>query len=220
MESAEHLSCEAILDKVGKFGVIPVIVLDSEKQAIPLAKALIAGGLPAAEVTFRTKAGEGAIKLIAKECPEVLVGAGTVLNEEQCDRAIAAGAKFIVSPGYSESLVAHCQKRRIAVLPGTSNASELMKAYNAGLTAVKFFPAEQSGGIAFLKAVSSVFPTLRFMPTGGINTKNLKDYLTLPGVFACGGTWMVKKSMIDAGQFDKITALVKDAVSLIKEIRA
>ena len=182
-----------VLAKVQQIGVIPVIAIEDAAKAVPLARALTAGGIPAAEVTFRTAAGEEAIRQIAQNCPEVLVGAGTVLNEEQCDRAIAAGARFIVSPGYNEALVAHCQARGIPVLPGCVNASDMTRAVNAGLEVVKFFPAEQSGGLSFLKALAPVFPKLSFMPTGGVSAKNLMDYLGYDRIVACGGTWMVKK---------------------------
>ena len=187
-----------VLAKVQQIGVIPVIAIEDAAKAVPLARALTAGGIPAAEVTFRTAAGEEAIRQIAQNCPEVLVGAGTVLNEEQCDRAIAAGARFIVSPGYNEALVAHCQARGIPVLPGCVNASDMTRAVNAGLEVVKFFPAEQSGGLSFLKALAPVFPKLSFMPTGGVSAKNLMDYLGYDRIVACGGTWMVKKDLIEA----------------------
>ena len=194
-----------VLAKVQQIGVIPVIAIEDAAKAVPLARALTAGGIPAAEVTFRTAAGEEAIRQIAQNCPEVLVGAGTVLNEEQCDRAIAAGARFIVSPGYNEALVAHCQARGIPVLPGCVNASDMTRAVNAGLEVVKFFPAEQSGGLSFLKALAPVFPKLSFMPTGGVSAKNLMDYLGYDRIVACGGTWMVKKDLIEAEQWDEIT---------------
>ena len=184
-----------VLAKVQQIGVIPVIAIEDAAKAVPLARALTAGGIPAAEVTFRTAAGEEAIRQIAQNCPEVLVGAGTVLNEEQCDRAIAAGARFIVSPGYNEALVAHCQARGIPVLE-----------------VVKFFPAEQSGGLSFLKALAPVFPKLSFMPTGGVSAKNLMDYLGYDRIVACGGTWMVKKDLIEAEQWDEITRVCQEAV--------
>ena len=203
---------DLILERISQIGIIPVIAIEDAAKAIPLAKALLAGGLPAAEVTFRTAAGEEAIRQIAQGCPEVLVGAGTILNEEQCDRAIAAGAKFIVSPGYNEALVAHCQKRGIPVLPGCVNASDMTRAVNAGLEVVKFFPAEQSGGVDFLKALAPVFGKLKFMPTGGVSTKNLMDYLGFDKIIACGGTWMVKKDLIEGECWDEITRICQEAV--------
>lgn len=202
---------ERISQSVSNIGIIPVIAIEDAAKAVPLAKALTAGGLPAAEVTFRTAAGEEAIRQIARDCPDVLVGAGTVLNLEQCDRALDAGAKFIVSPGYNETLVNYCVEKKVPVFPGCANASDMTKAVNAGLKIVKFFPAEQSGGVAFLKALAPVFP-LDFMPTGGVNTKNMMDYLSFDRIIACGGTWMVKKDLIEGEKWDEITAICKDAV--------
>lgn len=200
-----------VLQRLSRTGIVPVIAIDDAEKAVPLARALTAGGLPAAEVTFRTAAGEEAIRRIARECPEVLVGAGTVLNLEQCGRALAAGARFIVSPGYNETLVNYCVEKGVPVLPGCANASDMTRAVNAGLKLVKFFPAEQSGGVSFLKALAPVFP-LDFMPTGGVNTKNLMDYLSFDRVAACGGTWMVKKDLISGGQWDEITRISREAV--------
>ena len=203
---------DQILQKIYEIGIIPVIAIDDADKAVPLARALVKGGLPAAEVTFRTAAGEEAIRRIASEVPEVLVGAGTVLSLEQCGRALAAGAKFIVSPGYNEILVAHCLEKDVPVLPGCVNASDMTRAFNAGLEYVKFFPAEQSGGINGIKALAPVFPKLKFMPTGGVNTKNVNDYLNYDRIYACGGTWMVKKDLIEGEKWDEITAICKDAV--------
>ena len=200
-----------VLQRLSRTGIVPVIAIDDAEKAVPLARALTAGGLPAAEVTFRTAAGEEAIRRIARECPEVLVGAGSVLNLEQCGRALAAGARFIVSPGYNETLVNYCVEKGVPVLPGCANASDMTRAVNAGLKLVKFFPAEQSGGVSFLKALAPVFP-LDFMPTGGVNTKNLMDYLSFDRVAACGGTWMVKKDLISGGQWDEITRISREAV--------
>ena len=192
-------------------GIVPAIAIDSADQAVPLANALVAGGIPIAEITFRTAAGQEGIRRVAAECPEILVGAGTVLTVKQCEEAIEAGAKFIVSPGYFDDVVNYCVERDIPVFPGCCNASDLTKAVNAGLKVVKFFPAEQNGGIASVKALAPVFP-LDFLPTGGVNQKNMMDYLSFNRVHAVGGTWMVKKDMINAGEFDRITAICKDAV--------
>ncbi|MBO4412246.1 MAG: bifunctional 4-hydroxy-2-oxoglutarate aldolase/2-dehydro-3-deoxy-phosphogluconate aldolase [Lachnospiraceae bacterium] len=200
-----------VLQTLSLIGIVPVIAIDDADKAVDLARALTEGGLPAAEITFRTAAGQEAIKRVAKECPEVLVGAGTVLTVEQCDRAIEAGARFIVSPGYYDEVVNHCVERGIPVLPGCSTPSDMTKAVNAGLKTVKFFPAEASGGIAFLKSVAPVFP-LTFMPTGGVNTANLLDYVTFDRIASCGGTWMVKKDLINAGKFEEITAISREAV--------
>ena len=200
------------LQQISRVGIIPVIAIDNADHAIPLAHALIDGGLPAAEVTFRTAAGEEAIRRISREFPHILLGAGTVLDVEQCDRAVAAGARFIVSPGYNPELVEHCLKKGIPVLPGCVSASDLTCAVNAGLDAVKFFPAEPSGGVAFLKSLAPVFPGLSFMPTGGVNVKNLMDYLGYDRIFACGGTWMVKKPLIEGERWQEITEICREAV--------
>ena len=198
--------------KIHEIGIVPVIAIEDAAKAVPLARALAAGGLPAAEVTFRTAAGEEAIRQIAQNCPDVLVGAGTVLNIDQCNRAIQAGAKFIVSPGYNEELVSYCIEKDVPVLPGCVNASDMTRAVNAGLEYVKFFPAEQSGGIGTIKALAPVFPGLQFMPTGGVNTQNVMDYLGYDRIYACGGTWMVKKDLIEGERWEEITQICKDAV--------
>ena len=201
-----------VLKQVHDIGIIPVIAVDKAEQALPLCEALVKGGLPAAEITFRTAAGQEAIKLVAEKNPEVLVGAGTVVTVEQAKQAVAAGAKFIVSPGYYDDVVNYCVKNNIPVLPGCTNASDCMKAVNAGLKVVKFFPAEQSGGVAFIKALAPVFGQLDFMPTGGVNTQNLNDYLGFDRIHACGGTWMVKKDLINGAKWDEIEKICKDAV--------
>ena len=200
-----------VFQTASNIGIIPVIAIEDAANAVPLAKALTAGGLPAAEITFRTAAGEESIRQVARNCPDVLVGAGTVLNLDQCDRAIAAGARFIVSPGYNEELVSHCIEKGVPVFPGCTNASDMTRAVNAGLKIIKFFPAEQSGGVGFLKSLAPVLP-LNFMPTGGVNTKNLMDYLSFDRIVACGGTGMVKKDLIEGQKWDEITAICKDAV--------
>ena len=202
----------SLYDQIYQIGLIPVIAIENADHAVPLAEALIRGGIPAAEVTFRTAAGEEAIRRIAQNCPGILLGAGTVLNIDQCDRAVAAGARFIVSPGYNDELVAHCQDIGVPVFPGCTSPSELTKAVNAGLQVVKFFPAEQSGGLAAIQSLAPVFPNLKFMPTGGINAKNLNDYLSCRHIVACGGTWMVKSAMIAAEHWDTITQLCREAV--------
>lgn len=196
---------------MANIGVIPVIAIEDAGDAVPLADALKEGGLPAMEITFRTSAGEEALRRVAAERPEILLGAGTVLNLAQCERAVEAGARFVVSPGYDADIVAYCGERSVTVLPGCANASDLTRAVNAGLHVVKFFPAEQSGGIGFLKAVALVFPQLNFMPTGGINGGNLLDYLAFDRIIACGGTWMVKKELIENGRWETITQISRDA---------
>ena len=202
-----------IIRQISNIGVVPVIAIDDASKAVDLAKALVKGGLPVAEVTFRTAAGQQAIENMTKEVPEILVGAGTVINVEQVKQAIEKGAKFIVSPGYVDEVVDYCVENNIPVLPGTSNASEMAKAVNKGLKFVKFFPAEASGGLNTIKALAPVFPNLSFMPTGGVNTKNVMDYLNYDRIFACGGSWMVKKDLINDEKWDQITNICKDVVT-------
>lgn len=208
-----------LLQKVGGFGVVPVVVLNDAKDAAPLAKALCEGGLPCAEVTFRTEAAEESIRIMAEQYPEMVLGAGTVLTTEQVDRAVAAGAKFIVSPGFDAEIVDYCLEKEITVLPGCITPSEVAQAVKRGLTVVKFFPAEQFGGVATLKALAAPYTGVKFMPTGGINAKNLKEYLSFSKILACGGSWMVKGDLVAAGKFEEIKAMTKEAVALVKEIR-
>lgn len=208
-----------LLQKVEEFGVVPVVVLNDAKDAAPLAKALCEGGLPCAEVTFRTEAAEESIRIMAKEFPEMVLGAGTVLTTEQVDRAVAAGAKFIVSPGFDAEIVDYCLEKEITVLPGCITPSEVAQAVKRGLAVVKFFPAEQFGGVATLKALAAPYTGVKFMPTGGINAKNLKEYLSFSKILACGGSWMVKGDLVAAGKFEEIKAMTKEAVALVKEIR-
>jgi 2-dehydro-3-deoxyphosphogluconate aldolase/(4S)-4-hydroxy-2-oxoglutarate aldolase len=202
----------AVLEKLGKIGIVPVIKIDDVEKAVPLAKALIAGGIPCAEVTFRTAQGEEAIRRIAAEVPGILLGAGTVLTTSQVDRAIAAGAKFIVSPGLNPRVVAHCIEKGIPITPGCSNPSDIEQALEAGLEVVKFFPAEQAGGLDYIKAIAAPYPGLKFMPTGGINALNIAKYIAYEKIHACGGSWMVSADLINAGDFAKITSLSREAV--------
>ena len=201
------------------YAVVPVVVLSDTKDALPLAEALIKGGLPCAEVTFRTDAAEESIRLMCEKYPEMLVGAGTVLTTDQVDRAVAAGAKFIVSPGFAPEIVDYCLSKNIPVLPGCITPSEVAQAVKRGLKVVKFFPAEQAGGVAMIKAMAAPYTMVKFMPTGGISTKNLKDYLSCDKIICCGGSWMVKGDMIKNGEFDKIAEMTKEAVELAKSIR-
>lgn len=210
---------DAILEKIQKIGIVPVVVLNDAKDAEPLAKALCEGGLPCAEVTFRTDAAEESIRIISEKYPEMLVGAGTVLTTEQVDRAVAAGAKFIVSPGFNPKVVKYCLDKGILMTPGTQTPSEMEQALEMGLDVVKFFPAEPAGGLAMIKAVAAPYTTLKFMPTGGINLNNVGDYLQYDRIVACGGSWMVKGDLIKAGKFDEITQMTKDAAELVKRIR-
>ena len=208
-----------VLEKLGQYGIVPVVVLNDSKDAEPLADALCEGGLACAEVTFRTEAAAESIKIMSEKHPEMLVGAGTVLTIEQVDEAVAAGAKFIVSPGLNPEIVKYCLDKNIAITPGVVTPSEMEKAIELGLNIVKFFPAEPSGGLSMIKAVSAPYTMLKFMPTGGINPGNVKEYLKSDKIFACGGSWMVKGDLVDAGNFDKIKELTKEAADIVKEIR-
>ena len=208
-----------IFEQFSKIGIIPVVVLDAAKDAAPLAKVLCENGLPCAEVTFRTAAAEEAIKTMSREFPDMLVGAGTVLTIEQADKAINAGAKFIVAPGLNPKIVQYCLDKSVPVTPGTQTPSEMEQAIELGLKVVKFFPAEPSGGLNMIKAVAAAYVDLKFMPTGGINAKNVRDYLAYNKIIACGGSWMVKKDLIAAGEWDKIGAMVREAADIVKEIR-
>lgn len=210
---------EEILSKVKEIGIVPVVVLEDAKDAAPLAKALIEGGLPCAEVTFRTACAEECIRIMASEYPKLLVGAGTVLTTEQVDRAVAAGAKFIVSPGFDPEIVDYCLEKNILVLPGCVTPSEVAQAVKRGLKIVKFFPAEQFGGLSTLKALAAPYVGLQFMPTGGIGPKNVREYLSYNRLVACGGSWMVKGDLVKAGDFDKIVELTREAANIVKEIR-
>ena len=201
-----------ILEQISKVGIVPVIKIDDVEKAVPLAKALIAGGIPCAEITFRTAEGEEAIRRIAAEKLDILLGAGTVLTTEQVDRAIDAGATFIVSPGFNPTVVDYCVKKGILITPGCSTPSDMERAMEAGLEVVKFFPAEQAGGLPFIKAVAAPYTKLKFMPTGGVSTSNLNEYLAFDKIVACGGSWMVKPELLNAGKFDEIAQLCRDAV--------
>ncbi|MCQ2538174.1 MAG: bifunctional 4-hydroxy-2-oxoglutarate aldolase/2-dehydro-3-deoxy-phosphogluconate aldolase [Lachnospiraceae bacterium] len=202
-----------IIKQFSKLGIIPVVKIDNAKDAAPLAKALCEGGLPVAEVTFRTDAAEEAIRIMSEQFPDMLVGAGTVLTTEQVDRAVNAGAKFIVSPGLNPKVVRYCQEKGVPITPGTSSPTDIEMALELGLDVVKFFPAEQSGGIAKIKAMAAPYTGVKFMPTGGVNAKNLKDYLDFPKIVACGGSWMVSGDLINAGNFDEIKRLTREAVN-------
>lgn len=208
-----------IAEMFQKLGVVPVVVLEDTKDAVPLAKALVEGGLPCAEVTFRTEAAEESIRLMTEQFPEMLVGAGTVLTREQVDAAVAAGAKFIVSPGFDPEIVDYCLEKEIPIFPGCVTPSEVAQAVKRGLKVVKFFPAEPAGGVAMIKAMAAPYNQLRFMPTGGIGTQNLKDYLGFDKIICCGGSWMVKADLIKNGEFEKICNLTKEAKELAKSIR-
>lgn len=204
-----------VLKQIQLMGIVPVIKLDDAKDAIPLAKALYEGGLPCAEVTFRTTAAEESIRLMREAYPDMLIGAGTVLTTEQVDKAVKAGATFIVSPGLNPKVVSYCVERNIPVTPGCSTPSDIEAAIELGLDVVKFFPAEAAGGLAMIKAMAAPYVNMKFMPTGGINATNLTSYLDFPKILACGGSWMVKDDLLKAGDFDKITQLTREAVTMM-----
>lgn len=203
---------QEIMKQLSLIGIVPVIKIDSAKDAVPLAKALYEGGLPCAEVTFRTAAAKESIAAIAKAYPDMIVGAGTVLTCEQVDDAVTAGAKFIVSPGFNPEVVKYCLSKGVPMAPGISNPSGIEQALSLGLDVVKFFPAEQAGGIAMIKAMSAPYGNVKFMPTGGLNPANINDYLSFNKILCCGGSWMVKSDMIAAGDFEGIKKLVRGAV--------
>lgn len=201
-----------VLEKLNKVGIVPVVVINNVEDAAPLAKALCAGGLPCAEVTFRTAAAKEAIKIMTETCPEMIVGAGTVLNAEQVDAAVEAGATFIVSPGLNPNTVRYCQEKGVPITPGTSSPTDIEQAIELGLDVVKFFPAEQSGGLAKIKAMAAPYVNMKFMPTGGISAKNINEYLSFNKIIACGGSWMVPAKLVDEKKFDEIEKLTREAV--------
>lgn len=211
---------KSISEQFAEVGVVPVVVLNDAKDALPLAKALVEGGLPCAEVTFRTDAAEESIRQMSEAYLDMLVGAGTVLTIDQVDRAVGAGAKFIVSPGFDPEIVDYCLSKDIPVFPGCATPTEVAQAVKRGMKVVKFFPAEQAGGVAMIKAMAAPYTMVKFMPTGGISAKNLADYLSFDKILCCGGSWMVKGDLIKAGEFDKIRELTKEAAALAKSIRA
>ncbi len=210
---------DKVLEQIQNIGIVPVVVLEDVKDAAPLAQALCDGGLPCAEVTFRTAAAEECIRVISKEFPDMLVGAGTILKTEQADRAADAGAKFIVSPGLNPRVVAHCVEKKIPVTPGCCTPSDIEQALEFGLEVVKFFPAEPAGGLPMIKALAAPYVGLKFMPTGGINAKNVGEYLAYDRILACGGSWMVSGALVKAGEFDRIRELTREAAAIVKESR-
>jgi 2-dehydro-3-deoxyphosphogluconate aldolase/(4S)-4-hydroxy-2-oxoglutarate aldolase len=206
------LTVKTLYKEIHAIGIVPVVVIEDAQKAVPVAMALKKGGLPCAEVTFRTAAAEDAIRNITHHVPDMLVGAGTVLTVDQVERAVAAGAKFIVSPGLNPTVVAYCVERNIPVIPGCANPGDVERALSFGLSVVKFFPAEQAGGMAMLKAMSAVYRDLKFMPTGGITENNLNDYLAFDNILACGGSWMVKADWINNEKYDQIRTTTVAAV--------
>ncbi len=207
------------LQLLGELCLVPVVTIEHAEDAPLLGQALLQGGLPCAEITFRTAAAPEAIRLMGIECPEVLVGAGTVLTVGQAEQAVSAGAKFVVTPGFDGEVVDWCITNNIPITPGVLTPTEINMALKKSLAVLKFFPAEASGGVKMLKAIGGPYQGVKFIPTGGINANNLVDYLSLPSVHACGGSWMVKKQLIAKGEFDKITVLTREAVNLVKQTR-
>ena len=208
-----------LLKNISQIGIVPVVVLDDASKAVRVAEALINGGIDCAEVTFRTDAAEESIKSISEAYPDMLLGAGTVLSVKQVDKAVAAGAKFIVTPGFNPEVVNYCVEKRIPIVPGCMDTNAIEMALSAGLDTVKFFPAEQAGGVKMLKALAGPYVNVHFMPTGGINKDNIREYLAFNKVVACGGSWMVKKDLIESGKFDEITRLAHEAVMTMLNFR-
>ncbi|WP_121158752.1 bifunctional 4-hydroxy-2-oxoglutarate aldolase/2-dehydro-3-deoxy-phosphogluconate aldolase [Micromonospora pisi] len=211
-QSSGSSEAAAVPSAIAAGRILPVVVLEEAAAAEPLAVALTEGGLHTVEVTFRTDAAADAIRVMSQR-PDLLVGAGTVLTPAQVDRAVEAGARFVVSPGFGPAVVRHCQELGVPVFPGAATATEIQLALDAGLDTVKFFPAEQLGGLAMIKALAAPFRSVRFIPTGGVNTSNLSDYLANPSVLAVGGTWMVAPALLAAGRWDEVTRLTAAAVS-------
>ncbi len=210
---------EEITEKMKSIGIVPVVTINDAEDTAKICDALFEGGLRAAEITFRTDDAEDAIRTASERFPEMLIGAGTVLSCEIAEHAIDAGAKFIVSPGFDQEVVSYCITHGIAVYPGIGTPTEIISAIRVGLNSVKLFPAEQSGGTGYLKAISAAFPGVSFMPTGGINEGNAGDYLMLPQVFCVGGSWMVKKEYIESKDFARIEMLTKSAAETVKKCR-
>jgi 2-dehydro-3-deoxyphosphogluconate aldolase/(4S)-4-hydroxy-2-oxoglutarate aldolase len=207
-----------LLHELGRLGVVPVVKIERSENAEALGEALLSGGLPCAEITFRTAAAEDAIRQMASSLPEMMIGAGTVLSVVQADKAVRAGAQFIVCPGFNEKVVEWCLRNEIPVTPGVATPTEIDMALDKGLRILEFFPAEALGGVRTLKAIAGPYANVKFIPTGGINQDNLGDYLALPSVHCCGGSWLAKAGSISAGKFDEITQLTRDAVSLVREV--
>lgn len=206
-----------VIEMIKRYKIVPVAAIENAENAVPAASALTKGGLPLIEVTFRTEAAEESIKRITQEYKDILVGAGTVLSVDQADRAISAGASFIVSPGFNEKVVQFVIDKGVAVIPGIMTPSEIEKAMFYGLKYVKFFPAEAAGGIKMLNAFSGPYPEMRYMPTGGINLDNVNEYLSHPKVFACGGSWIMNKRVINNRGFDIITDIVRETIKSISD---
>ena len=208
-----------ILSEIEKTGIVPVVKLNDANKAIPLCNALMNGGINVAEITFRTDCAAEVIKTISENCKDMIVGAGTIININQAKQAIESGAQFIVSPGFNKDIVLYCKEQNIPVLPGCITPSEIMQAIECGLKVVKFFPAKEFGGLQTMKALSAPFPQIKFMPTGGVNLENLKDFISAKFIFACGGTYMVKENLINEENYNEITKLSKESIDIIKEVK-
>jgi 2-dehydro-3-deoxyphosphogluconate aldolase/(4S)-4-hydroxy-2-oxoglutarate aldolase len=208
-----------IFEALGQIGLVPVITIDKPQNAVPLARALLDGDIGCAEITFRTSSAEESIYMIRREYPEMLIGAGTVITMEQLEQAVEVGAQYIVSPGFDASIVGWCQEHEVPVLPGVATPTEINMALARGLKLLKFFPAEELGGIRMLKALYAPYSEVRFIPTGGVTSHNLAQYLSLPNVVACGGSWMATKSMISNNSFEEITRLAKEARAIVNQVR-
>lgn len=211
---------DEILQRIHDFGVVPVVSIPFPEVGLKLGDALIKGGIPCAEITFRTPAAEKAIQNLVQAHPEILVGAGTILSVDQAKRAVSAGARFIVSPGFDPKIVAWCIENEIVVTPGVSTPTEINMAIDHHLGVLKFFPAEAFGGVKTLKAITAPYGGIKFIPTGGINADNLAEYLRLPSVFACGGSWLVKRNLMEVGKFDEITDLTREALEIVRQVRS
>lgn len=210
----------SIIERAQQLGIIPVVAIPKIEHALPLAEALLEGGLPCAEITFRTDAAAESIAQIKQRFPEILLGAGTVLTVEQVDAALNAGAEFIVSPGSNPTTIDYCQQRGVTIFPGVCTPTEIELNLENGISVMKFFPAEPAGGVKFLKAICAPYKDVRFIPTGGIDAKNIGDYLALPQVVACGGSWMVKPELLNENNFVEVKRLTAEAVELVKNIRS
>ena len=208
-----------VTTRLARAGVVPVVVLENAKDAVPTARAMVAGGIDVMEITFRTAAAADSIRAVSENCPEMLVGAGTVITLEQCKKAVESGAKFIVAPGFDEEVVRWCVENNVPVTPGCVTPTEIMAAMKLGIQIIKFFPAGVYGGLSAMKALSGPFGGIKFIPTGGVNAQNLAEYLAAPFIHAVGGSWVCPKADISAGNFEKITALCREAHATVTEAR-
>ncbi len=208
-----------LIDALGRIGLVPVVKVENTQQALGMASALLEAGLPCAEITFRTPAAEDCIRTIARDYPQIIIGAGTVLTAEQAERAVRAGARYIVSPGFDGHVVDWCLARHVPVMPGVATPTEILMALDKGISLLKFFPAEALGGVRMLEALAAVFGGVRFVPTGGVTATNLPDYLKLPSVFAVGGSWLVSGKLLAAGAFEEVTRLAREAVEIVAHAR-